>query len=73
MNSRVAEVNEILWMRADRYHTTPSSAIRIPQNSREFCMIMESSVIDLAMYMATAPVMTRASVIQVYTLRKSTD
>lgn len=35
----------------------------------EFCMMVSIRVYDLAMYMATKPVMTSASVIHRYTLR----
>ena len=63
MKRTVALVNEILLIRADRYHTTPISAISNPQKSSEFWAIAANSVYDLANYMATKAVMTSASVI----------
>ena len=62
-------VKLILCIRAERYITSPTSAISNPQNMMEFCMMVSIRVYDLAMYMATKPVMTSASVIHRYTLR----
>ena len=71
MNIRVAVVNEMRSIRADRYHTSASSAMMSPKKVSLLLKMRLRSVGDSATSIAMKPVMTNAIAIQRYTWRKS--